>query len=253
MPSTKDLLKAVQKSSKDEANALVSSGVATLAALQENHTTLFPFASLGDARAKFSAADVSSPCNEIAAAVTTTSDVLDQAINQIVLMERFITLTIPKMEDGNNFGVTIQLSALKAMKDEREIMEKGLEEMTSYAARRADVMEKCKLPSVSSSKTTSSTNSQGTSTGGEKGDASTTSTDQKTEEKSTESQTQLVEGAMRKQAVIDVDVLFYSKAKTYFNKGLTGYMAVIDFMDKNKEKLEKPKGSQGTGHISSMY
>jgi len=52
---------------------------------------------------------------------------------------------------------------------------------------------------------------------------------------------------------VAVDVLFYSKAKTAMETALTAYTTTIDFLDKNKEKIEKPKGSAGRSGYSSMY
>jgi len=214
--------------------------------------SLFTFESLSAAGTAFGTGDVSTPNEGLVKALTTTLDSLDLVIGQLMTMERFVMLTIPKMEDGNNFGVTVQLAALKHMKDERELLSKALEELSKYYSCRADAIEKCKLPTTNSTKTSVQCNSSGESKGGEK-EGKTTSTETKVEEKTTQVANEVAELAFRKQAIVAVDVLFYSKAKTAMETALTAYTTTIDFLDKNKEKIEKPKGSAGRSGYSSMY
>jgi hypothetical protein len=159
------------------------------------------------------------------------------------------------MEDGNNFGVTVQLAALKYMSDNAEVLTKGLDELAKYYMARADAMEKCKLPS--SSKTVVVTVSQSEATGKttEKGDAN--STEQKTtkEEKETNStNTTSPELVYRQRAVTAIDVMYYAKAKALVQAALTAYAMAFDFLEKNKEKIAEPKGAPGAGSAySSMY
>lgn len=161
-------------------------------------------------------------------------------------------MTIPKMEDGNNFGVTVQLAALKQLKDDREKLEKVLEDLSKYAQTRADAMEKCKLPSSTKTKTSSQSSSSGENKGGEK-EGATSSSETKTEEKTVETANQLMEASFRQQAVLSVDSLYYSKARNGFTAALTCFMTAVDFYLKNKEKIDAPKGSAGRHSYSSMY
>jgi hypothetical protein len=41
------------------------------------------------------------------ATISKTLDTLDEMSNSLVLFEEYLTLNIPKMEDGNNFGVYV--------------------------------------------------------------------------------------------------------------------------------------------------
>merc|ERR1712226_1434083 len=74
----------------------------------------------------------------------------------------FITLTIPQMEDGNNFGVTVQLALLKQITEAREKNDSAMEDLMKYGGSRAEALEKCKLPSVAVTQTdtVSESNSQ---------------------------------------------------------------------------------------------
>jgi len=221
--------------------------------MEESFPTLFPFKNLTEATAGFSNGDVTVPHDILSKALTASLEAVDQTISSSLTMERYILLTIPKMEDGNNFGVTVQLAALKHMKDDREKLDKVLEDLTKYQETRANAMEKCKLPSTNKSKTTSQSTGNAKVKGGEK-EGVTSSSDTKTEEKTVESANQLAEAAFRQQAVWSVDALYYSKAKGAFMSALTSFMTAVDFMEKNKEKISAPKGeSGGRAGYSSMY
>ena len=191
----------------------------------------------------------------LTATVNTTVDAIQAVLTDIAVLTQYITLTIPKMEDGGNWGVSVQLAAIKAMGDSKEKLEKGLEELTKYASARADALDKCKL--LSTSKTTSTSKSQSTSEGTstEKGDAKATDNKTSTEEK--ETTTAAASGLVidyRVQAVVATDVLYYTKAKAVFQNAIMSYLAAIDFCDKNSDKLSQPKGnSGGTSSYSSMY
>ena len=113
-------------------------------------------------------------------------------------------------------------------------------------------MEKCKLPASTKTKTSSQSSSNGESKGGEK-EGATSSTDNKTEEKTVETANQITEGAFRQQAVLAVDALYYSKARNGYMASMTAFLTACDFMDKNKDKIANPKGSQGGRSFHSMY
>merc|ERR1712187_1050937 len=105
---------------------------------------------------------------------------------------------------------------------------------------------------MGSTATESESSSDGTDK--EKGETKTTSKSSAKEEKTTATETKETPGHLyRKKAVIECDVLYFAKARSLFQVALTGYLGILDFMDKNKEKIEKPKGSQGTGGYTGMY
>lgn len=245
-------LSAIQKAAKESADAVTSDALKTIQTLDTAFQTLFPFKTLGEATAQFSAGDVSVPNDVLVKALAASQEAIDQTVVSCMTMERYILLTIPKMEDGNNFGVTVQLAALKQLKDDREKLEKCIEELSKYPSARADAMEKCKLPSSSKSKTTTQSTSSSDVKGGEKEGTSTTSA-KSDEEKIVATESQLAEASFRQQAVIAVDILYYSKARNAYMSAVTAFMTAADFLDKNQEKISAPKGSGGGRGYSSMY
>jgi urease gamma subunit len=136
---------------------------------------------------------------------------------------------------------------LKEITDLQEKAKSRIEELAGYANARADALEKLKLPSASSSVTKSV--STGT-TDGKKEDK----TSESTEDKTTTNDSSGVAYASRVAALIACDVLYYAKAQRAFQSIMTAYAGMLDFLDKNQEKLERPKGSGGShSGFASMY
>lgn len=146
------------------------------------------------------------------------------------------------MEDGNNFGVTVQMTVAKFLKETREELTKKLESIPSYYSSRADAVDKLGLPKTSSSQT--KTESKTDSTGGKDGDESKTSTTVTKEEKESNGSKMDVH---RSKAVLAIDVQCYASLFATINLLLTDYVTVLDNVEKNEEKLKAPKGSGGSG------
>ena len=100
------------------------------------------------------------------------------------------------MEDGNNFGVSVQMIVAKYLKDEREAMAKTLATFPDYFDKRAGAVDK-----LSPSSTTTSSTSSSTSTGGKDGDEKKESASASTEQKKS-----LKEDADRANHVCAIDV-----------------------------------------------
>ena len=168
-----------------------------------------------------------------------------------------ISLTINhyKTEDGNNFGVTVQMMVSKLLKEKREQFEKSLSETSKYYSSRADALDKFShLPKTS--KTTSKTESYSNSTGGKDGDSNTTSESGNTETKTTVGQ----EGAVnthRVKALAALDAQMYFELKFVLKAMLDDYLIILDNFEKNMDKLEHPRGKAyggyGSGGSSMVY
>ena len=229
---------------------ILKGSVETLDALESAYAENFPYPSLSAASSDFAATlDVKSSTNAKASkAVTITLDAIDAMSQDLQTIETFIQLHIPKMEDGNNFGVTVQLALAKQISDLQELSKKSIEELAGYNGARADAVEKLKLPSTSTSVTKST--STGT-TDGKKEDKTSEATEEKTTTNDGPGNSAY---DSRVAALVSVDMLYYAKAKRAYQACMTMYVATLDFLDKNKEKLEKPKGSGGShSGFSSMY
>lgn len=240
-------LQNYQVSAKKAALDLVLNAPKTVAKLQESYQQ--HFATAGNPSALYSsfATGTPAPSNPTCeSAVMAAQDAAEHVLASCATLENYVQLAVPKMEDGGNFGVSIQLAALKVITDQAEKVSKGMEELYGYASARADALEKCKLPSATKSKT--ETESNGTDK--EKGETSSKSTEQK----STETTSESAEAPLRAMALASVDVKYFIKAKAINQTAIAAFLAVVDFMDKNKVKIEKPKGESGSrGYSSTMY
>jgi Proteasome activator pa28 beta subunit len=187
-------------------------------------------------------------------AITATLDAIDAALQDIATIEQYVQLSIPIVEDGGNFGVSIQLAAIKILNDQSEKLDKCIEDLMKYTSARADALEKCKLPSSTSTKTSTATSSESAGTEKEKGETASNTKSQSTEEKAIETISNAAESTLRKQSVIAVDVRYYEKAKYTFKAVMTSILVVADFMEKNKLKIAKPRDEGNSrGYSGSMY
>jgi hypothetical protein len=243
----------LQESTKIAALAVVAKAPADLLKLQSTYAQYFPSEPLSATQTKYAASGDVTRNDTVKTIVDVTQDVTDSILSDMVRLEQYIHLTIPKMEDGNNFGVTVQLTALKQITDSKELLVKGLDDLSKYASSRADALEKCKLPSQSVTSSTTKSQSESAGNNTEKGDVTSTSTGTAKEEKTTETATNSPELVYRKLAVTAVDVSFYCKAKGLFQTAMIGYMAALDFLEKNSDKIAQPKGANGGGSYTSMY
>jgi Proteasome activator pa28 beta subunit len=102
-------LKKYQEATKAKALTILSGGVGTLDSLQVAYADNFSYPSLSAASAAFAAIDVTTTSNAaVSKAVMTTLDAVDSMSQDAQSLEIFLNLHIPKMEDGNNFGVTVR-------------------------------------------------------------------------------------------------------------------------------------------------
>jgi len=174
-------------------------------------------------------------------------------ISHIQTLEQFISVHVPKIEDGNNFGVTVQLTVSKYLTESRDKMEEMMPLFPNYLKERAEAVEKLScIPK--STLTETKTKSSSESTGGKDGDENKTSSSVTKEEKTVGT----IEAAKEKdyyklKHIVAIDVQCFSKMRLSLNKCIKWYLTVLDNMEKNKSKLTSPKGSgAGQSHMS-MY
>ena len=153
------------------------------------------------------------------------------------------------MEDGNNFGVTVQLTVAKHLKETREALSKDLESLPDYYSTRADAIDKIGLSKTtsSSSKTTSSVEAKG----GKDGDESK-STETSVKEEKTVGDADEESMKARIMYVVALDVKFYAKLRVGMIQCMNEYLTILDNVEKNKGKLSAPKGTGG-GNSMAMY
>lgn len=246
---------SVQASSKAAVMQLLKESPGLIENMQTTFVANFPSEPLSATRSKFIDSDgkflASNSAVETCCAVTL--DVTDSTQHMLAVLEHYVRINIPKMEDGNNFGVTVQLAALKQVNDAQDKLAKAIDDVVKYASARADAIEKCKLPTESQTKTTSNSTSDSKTEGDEPKNSKEAKSS--TETKSTNTTTNFCESDMRKNAVIFVDLQYYSKLKNLYRLAMTEYISALDFLEKNSQKIDQPRGSRdGSGSAySSMY
>jgi len=240
-------IKSFRTKATKAADAILAAGSDDLAAIEAALAAHFPHGpgALSKAEEAFRAdldANGADAANSLlSGAIPAARDLLSLVLSNIQVLERFVDLHVPQMEDGNNFGVTVQMTVAKFLKDTREELGKKLDAIPAYYASRADAVDKLGLAKTTSSRTKTETESN--SAGGKDGDESKKSTTVSTEEKET---AQAKADYHRSQAVLAIDVQCYADLHSTLQSLLTGYVCVLDNMEKNESKLRAPKGSSNS-------
>lgn len=237
-----------QKASKDVENILSDSNE-TLAAMETAMTTHFPHSDPTESlRSSLETSGLDTVNASFAASLPAVRALLTTGIDRIKTLERHIALRHPKMEDGNNFGVTVQMTIAKFLQETREGWAKSLDSITKYYSERADAVDKLALAKTSTSE--SKTVSESTSTGGKDGDQSGSET-KTVREESTKNGTKT--DAHRLEHLLAIDVAMYSEMRWALQGLIDGYFIVLDNVEKNREKLDEPKGQGGGNNNMGMY
>jgi len=247
-------IKAYKKQLAKDVETFLEDGPATVTAIETTLKELFPFAphQLSSAEKIFEqnlAEHGFDAYNSVLAkCLPATRDLLAKGISHILLLERFISLNVPAMEDGNNFGVSVQMVVAKALKDIRESWTKKLEAIPSYYSSRADSVDKLGLSKTTQS--VSKTETDTTSTGGKDGEEKKQCAVGTKEEKTTGGSKP---DAHRVKHVVAIDLQCYADLQSTLALLVDGYMTILDNLEKNKDKLTAPKGTSGGGSNMSMY
>mmetsp|Transcript_270 Transcript_270/g.601 ORF Transcript_270/g.601 Transcript_270/m.601 type:complete len:211 (-) Transcript_270:54-686(-) len=173
---------------------------------------------------------------------------LIELIENVQTLEGWIALALPPMEDGNNFGVSVQLTAAKQLKELRESLTKDVNSAVNYYKTRAEVTEKL-TPRLSH--TTTSTESNVNASGGKDGDEKKKSDSVTIEQKTCAPEE--IGQHLRIKAVLSVDMQYYVEWKASLQGASNAYAAAIDQIEKNLEKITKPRGGNPGGASMSMF
>mmetsp|Transcript_15659 Transcript_15659/g.23341 ORF Transcript_15659/g.23341 Transcript_15659/m.23341 type:complete len:245 (+) Transcript_15659:119-853(+) len=244
MPS----IKSVKKSTVKDVASLIASVPTVLAAFDSAISTHFSNPSPSSLETSYSASLTASPDainTPLISALSSYKDLLSQTIDSILLLERYVILHIPQMEDGNNFGVTVQMTVGKHLRETRESLLKKMDSLVSYYNSRADAVDKLSLEkktftsSVGSSKTESTKEE-------DKKESSSSSSDEKivkVEDKGY---------PFRIMSLVALDVNAYVSAKSGLVDCFNDFLMVMDNVEKNQVKLTSPKGESGSNSMG-MY
>jgi len=246
-------IKIIKKNVNSEAEKILSNGMSKISDLQNTLDTHFGTVKPSEMESSYEVSiatdpgQVNVPLNMAAKAF---NDAIFSSIQDIQILDRCISLNVPQMEDGNNFGVTVQLTISKYLQQTKDELHKKMDLVPSYYASRADAVEKMSLPNTTLSETKTSSNSD--AKGGKDGDEKKSSSSNVSEEKTTRSDGKGC-AEYRKLHVVTLDVQFYYKLKTGLIECIDSYLYMLDNFEKNKEKLLSPKGSSGGRNAMSMY
>lgn len=253
MVSKMKCIKDLKKTTVSAADDFLTNVPKTLSEISSTTEAIFPFCKLSKAEeafeAELTASGLDAANTTVAKIVPVVRDILYTIITDIQICERYITLHVPPMEDGNNFGVSVQMMIAKVLKDTREEFEKKMDAISKYYAGRADAVEKLNLPKVTTSE--SKTKSESDSTGGKDGDEKKSSTSVVTTEETKQSGLKR-ENYFRLKHLVSLDIQFYGEMKTLCANVEDAYVLILDNMEKNKEKLSAPKGTGGSNAMG-MY
>jgi len=251
------LIEKIRDSTATEVKSLLSAAPSMIATIDDTITTHFATMKTTDVQSQYTSLlkpNPEAPNVTLSSAIDEYSNTLSNAITLIQTIERFITLHIPQMEDGNNFGVTVQMTISKALKEVKESLVKKLDTIPVYYNSRADLIDKFGL--TKSTVTTTKTVSKSDVKGGKDGDEAKESCTEVSEEKSTGIAALDLDGKLntRFMALVKADVNYYVNARIGMVECKDSLMMILDNIEKNMEKLQSPKGTSGYGGNSmGMY
>ncbi|TMW60291.1 hypothetical protein Poli38472_000333 [Pythium oligandrum] len=169
---------------------------------------------------------------------------LEHALSDFQKLSQWISLLVPKVADGNNFGVEVQLIVLKEIKDATDKLQKAWDSLPDYHSQRATAIEKLN-DKRSKEKTVTTTVTE--STGGKEGDEKKSVVSSVDKESSTSAAP--VDDWIAQVVAIDVK-WFYNLART-LEIVRDAYAIVYDRVEKNKDKILRPRNQERAGY--GMY
>ncbi|CAM9178235.1 unnamed protein product [Ascophyllum nodosum] len=209
----------------------------------------FSYTSIKDVERRFK--DLLASCDgqatenkDLSALLSTVRDEVTQALNILLALKRWIRVQVPTIEDGNNFGVSVQREVAGAIDELLEPMQKALDKLPGYFEKRASAWDKI---ATKISKETKKSNSTAKETGGKDGDLSKTSDSSTTEDKTSQGWS-APDSSLH---LIAIDVSCFVDLHHMALQARDALIISADMIGKNVKKLQKPKGTNNRG--SSMY
>jgi len=218
-----------------------------LTSLRTLMTTEFTHRTLADANEAFYA-EVAAKCKEpspvetgvnatLAKLTNIVRDELATLVDALRQLEVWVSLLIPGVADGNNFGVEVQEMVVKMIKEKKDGVKTLLDGLNKYSSERGDLWGKSVFPvSVKKSQSVGSKKC----TGGEK------DTNETTESEDTATSYPMV----CSDAVVAIaghDTQHYFHLRSTLQEVWKTYAIVYDQITKNLEKIQDPRGEAGGG------
>jgi len=155
------------------------------------------------------------------------------AVQAFGVIISWLKLSIPQIEDGNNFGVGIVMEAAKMVTELRKEMEEMQKALPEYHKERGAAVEK-----VIVKQSNSVTNTSSKKEGSEGQENSVTDVQENKTVASPVLPDQLA-------YITSVDVSWYLRLYATCDRVRSAYATVCDFLEKNEDKIQAPKGMGG--------
>lgn len=232
-----------------EGQAAISTVPSTVSQLQKLNDSSFTYTSLKSIESDFAASvkqsnRTATENTRMTALLSTVRDEVTQAINVLLALKRWVRVQVPKIEDGNNFGVSVQLDTVKVIDELMAPITRSLDDLPSYFEKRALAWDKISHKSSKETKTSRSTSNE---TGSKEGATSKTSNSESSEEKLSES-SYAPDITLH---IVALDLKWYVSLHHTVLATRDALMIAADMVDKNMEKLLRPKGTNT--HGGGMY
>ena len=149
-------------------------------------------------------------------------DLLTLMVRHLRDVELWAQLQVPPVSDGNNFGVEVQASCIALVQDRRQKARLAFETLSEWHWQRGNAIEKFASQTVSA---------------------------RKTSESPTRKTYDYVEDF--RMFVVGLDVKAQFDALDACNRAMADIVVCLDTLEKNREKVEQPRGSGG--NVTLMY
>lgn len=245
---TSDYMSVLLKKNKKSALHVLKSFPAIHADFEASHKSFAEkFASPVEAR-EFMESDMlknmakggrNASINELMGTVHTR---LVDTIKDIRTIERYITLNMPTIEAGGNFGASVQEAVAKALADRRTKLQVVLADLPNYHKERAAAMKEC---ATRGSKKTTTVSVQSKTTGGKADEGGEKKVDTTTME-SVDPAPMYLDDHMLHTVALDLKwwYLLLSQHQAAFDT----FAFICDVVIKNLEKVKNPRGDGSKGY-----
>lgn len=178
----------------------------------------------------------------LAALAAVVADEIELALVALAQLSRWLQLLVPKVADGNNFGVEVQKLAYEHVKESAAGWQKHWDALAEYHSQRATAAEKLNDKVAKEKATSATTTTTATAIGGLKDtDKDETKTVTTTSEKETATAAAPVEDWAA--FVVAVDVKWYFNLARTLEAVRDQYAVTFDIIEKNREKILLPRGN----------
>lgn len=178
---------------------------------------------------------------------TAVQNAISQFIDDFSALSLWISLMVPEIHDGNNFGVSVQGEILKVIKEQITRFKGDFDNMPQYFWKRGEVRDK--LSSSSTKSINKTTKSTGTSTSNKNEDSKDTKSRSDSQDDKTDVTQETVNSTSDNSSfnrfLVAHDSNEYFHLRYLSTELLQAYAAVYLLITNNMSKVTKPRGSSG--------